>query len=86
MIDTVQAILLFVIILLTVLLFVLGIQVFFILKEFKKTVEKTNRIIETAESLTEAVVEPVSLISSIVLGLKTASKFFKSSNKENEHE
>ncbi|OGH10310.1 MAG: hypothetical protein A2857_02595 [Candidatus Levybacteria bacterium RIFCSPHIGHO2_01_FULL_36_15] len=82
MIDTVQAVLLVVIVLLTVLLFVLGVQIFFILKEFKKTVERTNRILDVAESITEAVVEPVSFISTLLLGVKTISKFLKST-KEN---
>ena len=44
MIDTVQAVLLLVIVLLTILLVVLGIQVFFILREFRKVLSVTVRV------------------------------------------
>lgn len=71
MIDTVQAVLLFVIILLAVLFVILGIQVFLILGELRKTLTKTNKILDEVEQLTESVSEPVSFISGLLFSSKT---------------
>lgn len=77
MIDTVQAVLLIVIVLLTFLLFVLGIQVYFILKELRSTISKANRVLDNTEMITESVSEPMSFLSGIIMGTKTLSKFLK---------
>ena len=71
MIDTVQIVLLFVIVLLAVLFVVLGIQVFFILRELRTTLTKTNKILDEIDQLTESVSEPVSFISGILFSSKT---------------
>lgn len=73
MLDPVQLILLSVIIILTVLFVILGIQVFLILTEVRKTVAKTNGILEKADSITEYVKSPLSAISSLSLGIKATS-------------
>ncbi len=70
MIDTVQAVLLFVIILLAVLFVVLGIQVFFILKELRTTLSKTNKILDEVEALAGSVSEPLSFISGLLFSSK----------------
>lgn len=67
MIDPVQAVLLLVISLLTILLLVLGVQVFFILKELRRTLSRTTRILENAETITESVSEPISFLSEVFL-------------------
>lgn len=80
MIDTVQAVLLFVIILLAVLFVVLGIQVFFILRELRTTLKKTNKILDEVEELTETVSEPISFITGFFFSSKTLAilaKLFK---------
>lgn len=71
MIDPAQIALLIVIIALTILLFILGIQVFFILRDFRKTVQKTNKILDNTDVITESIAGPASSVSSIVSGLKT---------------
>lgn len=71
MIDPVQAVLLFVIILLAVLFVVLGIQVFLILGDLRKTIKKTNKILDEVDQLTESVSEPISFISGILFSSKT---------------
>ncbi|HQY42433.1 MAG TPA: hypothetical protein PLA14_11695 [Ferruginibacter sp.] len=53
MIDTVQLILLLVIVVLAVLLVVLGIQVFYILKDLRNTLSKANRVLDNAGSISE---------------------------------
>jgi hypothetical protein len=72
--DSVQLVLLFVIVVLTLLLLVLGIQVFFILRDLRVTIGKANKVLDNTEAITESVSEPVSFISSFLLGLKTISK------------
>lgn len=83
MIDSVQLVLLLVIIVLTILLVVLGIQVFFILKEVRITLHKTNKVLDTASSITESVATPISSIAQLVVGLRsgsivTVAKFIRS--------
>lgn len=73
MIDTAQAVLLFVIVILTILLIVLGIQVFFILRELRQTVSKANKVLDDTGMITESVTGPISSISSIVSGVKTGA-------------
>lgn len=73
--DSAQIILIIVIILLTLLLAVLGIQVFFILKEFRKTVSKANKVLDNTGVITQSVSAPISSLSSIATGIKTGATF-----------
>ncbi|MBI5045018.1 MAG: hypothetical protein HZC02_03765 [Candidatus Levybacteria bacterium] len=73
MIDVVQLILFIVIVTLTVLLVVLGVQVFFILRELRKTIQKTNNVLEDTRIITESISKPVSSLSSLSLGIKASS-------------
>lgn len=73
MIDPVQLVLLFVIFVLTILLVVLGVQVYFILKELRETISKTNKVLDNADSITENIDAPLSALSTLALGLKSSS-------------
>ncbi len=77
MIDPVQAVLLTVIILLTILLAVLGIQVFFILRELSRTVRRATRVLENTQTITESVSQPMSFLSGILLSTKSLSAISK---------
>lgn len=77
MIDPVQAVLLVVIILLTLLLLVLGVQVFFILRELRNTLTRATRVLQNTETITESVSEPMSLLSGLVLSTKSLSTISK---------
>ena len=77
MIDAVQGVLLFVIVLLTVLLVVLGVQVFFILKELRTTLDRANKVLENTEVITESVSEPMSFLSGLLTGTKSLSNLAK---------
>lgn len=82
-------ILFLVIIILTILLVVLGIQVFFILRELRKTVDKANKILEDAGEITETVKKPVSSLSTLAMGLKTGAtiaKIFQGKKKDKKDE
>jgi hypothetical protein len=73
MVDTVQLVLLIVIVVLTCLLVILGIQVFYIFRELRKTITKTNRVLDNADSITSNIEGPLSAISSLALGAKATS-------------
>lgn len=71
MVDPAQIVLFLVIIILTTLLVGLGIQVFFILRELRRAVAKTNKILEDAGVITESVSTPLATLSSLMMGVKT---------------
>lgn len=71
--DAVQIVLLLVIVVLTVLLLILGIQVFYILREFRKTITKTNNVLDNADSITQSIQDPLSALSSLTGGLRGGS-------------
>ena len=71
MIDPAQIVLFLVIIILTALLVVLGIQVFLILRELRKAVAKANKILEDTGIITESVSTPLATLSSLMMGVKT---------------
>lgn len=73
MLDPVQAILLFVIIVLTVLLIALGVQVFFILRELRATVMKANKVLDDTGVITESVSTPLANLSTITTGIKAGA-------------
>src|SRR5438105_3793656 len=71
--DSVQVVLLLVIVALTSLLIVLGVQVFFILRDIRKTIAKTNRVLDSADSIAENISGPLSTLSTLALGIKASS-------------
>jgi len=83
MIDTIQLVLLLAIVILAVFLLVLGIQVYFILKDFRKTVGKLNRVLDNTESITSNISKPIDNLSSLAAGfhgggsIVTAIKFVR---------
>lgn len=77
MIDTAQAILLFVVVVLTLLLAVLGIQVFFILRDLRKTVEKANKVLDDTSIITESVSGPISSLSNVTAGIKIGASILR---------
>jgi hypothetical protein len=77
MTDPAQTALFLVIIVLTILLVVLGIQVFFILRELRKTIDKANKVLDDTGVITESVSKPISSLSSLTMGLKTGASIAK---------
>lgn len=73
MIDPAQMILLLVVVILTMLLLVLGIQVFFILQDFRRTVKKANKVLDDTSAIAHSVSEPLSSLSTISSGIKTGA-------------
>jgi nitrate reductase gamma subunit len=69
MIDTTQVLLIVVVTTLTILLTVIGIQVFFILREFKRTIEKINKMLDDAGTISESIARPIASLSGGISGL-----------------
>jgi len=67
-------ILLFVVVtVLTVLLTLSGVQVYYILKEFKQSVKKVNKILDDTEIMTSSVAKPIAGISGFITGIKSGA-------------
>ena len=81
--DLLQVALIFLILLLSIFLAITGIQVFFILRDLKKALDKLNRVLKTSENIAEEVEKPVegasNLVSSIKAGAKSLTLIAKSS-------
>lgn len=75
--DTAQILLIVVIVILTFLLVALGIQVFFILREFRKTISKANKVLEDTGTITGSISGPVSNLSNLTSGIKVGAMIAK---------
>ena len=77
MIDPIQILIIVVISILTVLLLVIGIEIFFVLKETKKSLTKLNdsldkfdHVMGDIEIISQSVATPVNKFSHIIMGLQ----------------
>lgn len=80
-IDPIQILLIFVIVILAVLLFIIGLEFFQILKELKKTLEKVNKILEDTGRITNSIATPIEEASEFLIGLKKGFSFLNSISK-----
>lgn len=62
----IQTILIFILALLTLNLISVGIYVILILKEFRDTIKKANKVLDNVHDVTDSVSHPVSTIANIV--------------------
>jgi hypothetical protein len=69
MIDTTQVLLIVVVTTLTILLTIIGVQVFFILREFKRTIEKMNKMLDDAGTISESIARPIASLSDGITGV-----------------
>lgn len=82
--DPVQLTIISISIVLTVLLVVLGVQVYLILKEIKMSLVKGNSMLDDAKKVTSTVGESVAGMAGIVSGIKAALSVFKTFRKDDE--
>ncbi len=85
--DPIQLTIIGVSLTLTVLLVVLGIQVYYILKEIRFSVQKTNKMLDDAGKVSGTVSEGVTSMSGFMNGIKTGLSMitsFQKKEKENE--
>ena len=64
--DFLQIALIFLILLLSIFLAITGIQVFFILRDLKKALDKLNNVLQTGENIAEDIERPVAAASNLV--------------------
>ena len=83
--DLTQSIILSIIIVLTIFLVVLGFQAFFILRDFRKTIIRTNKLLDDADNLVDQVKRPIetagNLLTSAAAGVGIAHFLKKLSSK-----
>ena len=75
MFDPAKFLLFLVILELTVILVVLGIQVFLILRDLRQTISKANKVLDNTNDITQSVSRPISSLSGVLMGLKNGAKF-----------
>lgn len=75
MTDFVQATVIFAIVSLTVVFIFLGIQLYKILGEGKKSIEKMNKMLDDMGIITGSIAKPISDASGFFTGLKNGMKF-----------
>lgn len=61
--DLLQVALIFLILLLSIFLTITGIQVFFILRDLKKALDKFNAVLKTGENIASEIEKPVAAVS-----------------------
>jgi ABC-type sulfate transport system permease component len=95
MLSPTQILIIIVVSILTVVLAIIGVQVFLILKEGKRSVEKVNKMLDDAGSISSAVTKPItSLFNSVgnfpgfggLLGWLINRKKKREGQKENQEE
>lgn len=84
--DPVQLTIIIISFILTLLLVLLGVQVWYILKEIRTAIFKTNTMLDDAKKVTGTVGDSVSSMSGVVSGIKAALSVFKSFRKKNGEE
>lgn len=87
--DTAQILLIVVIVALSILFILLGIQVFFILREFQQTIKKANKVLDDTGVITESVSGPISNLSMLSSGIKAGAfiaSLLKSKHKKHREE
>ena len=70
-----QILLVIVVVTLTALLLIMGIQVFFILQEIRRSVEKINKILEDGGLISESIAKPISSISNSLVNFSGITGF-----------
>lgn len=77
--DFLQIALIFLILMLSIFLAITGIQVFFILRDLKKALDKFNAVLQTTENIASDIERPLNAASSLVTntGVQVASNAAK---------
>lgn len=84
--DPVQSTIIVISIVLTVLIVVLGIQVWFILKEMRSSIQKVNKMLDDAGKVSGTVSNGVSGMASLVSGLKAGLSLISTFRKGDDDE
>ena len=82
--DPIQLTIIAVTITLTILLVILGIQVFYILKEIRLSFQKANKMLDDAGAVTGTVSEGITSMSGFINGIKSGISLITSLKKKTE--
>lgn len=83
MTDIAQTALLGIIIALSLLLLILGIQVFFILKDFRHILSRANKLLDSIDGIAERIATSASSVSSVAAAIKTSISLINLFKKKN---
>lgn len=75
--DFLQVALVFLILLLSIFLAITGFQVFFILRDLKKALDRLNKVLDTSDQIVSQVEKPVKAASNLVTALSTKARELK---------
>ncbi len=75
--DLTQVIFIAALVAITIMLGVVATQLYFVLKEFRLTLAKTNKVLDDTGVISESVSKPVSMISTMLTGVKGWSSIIK---------
>ena len=75
--DFLQVALIFLIFLLSIFLYITGFQVFLILRDLKKALDRLNKVLDTGEEIVTEVEKPVKAASNLVTALGAKAKALK---------
>ena len=82
--DGVQILIIIMILILTGIISVVGIQFFLVLKDFRITLAKVDKVLYDVSIVSEALSKPASLINGLISGIKLVNKFSKKKGEKNE--
>lgn len=71
-----QVVLIFVIAALTILILIIGVQVFFILTEFRKSAQKLNQVLDNATKISDSVTNALTSLGNSFSGLSGIAGLF----------
>ncbi len=72
--DLLQAALIFLILLLSIFLAITGFQVFLILRDLKKALDRLNKVLQAGEGIVEDVEKPVAAAANLISSLSAKVK------------
>ncbi len=72
--DLLQVALIFLIFLLSIFLAITGFQVFLILRDLKKALDRLNKVLQTGEEIAQDVEKPVAVAANLISSLSTKAK------------
>lgn len=82
--DPIQLTIIIISFILTLLLVVLGAQVWYIFREIRTSIYKVNTMLDDAKKVTGTVGDSVSSMSGVISGIKAALSVFKTFRSKNE--
>jgi hypothetical protein len=75
--EITQILLIIVILALASIMSIIGVEVFFIFREFKKSMKKFNKMLDDISLITESIAKPIAGFSGFITGIKSGADAFK---------